>query len=440
MNQKAVMFGDALSLALEKTKAAAVGLCDELTLVRDLRGRIRVLLPGRHKDYTGDRKTSLDALGKALSATLRNYGFPPERMFLFAEDLAGGDRGGSSVDRLLLAEEQGVGIWLLDRQITGQDWLRPSFDRKTKNTRVTFFGIKGGVGRSTALIVWAWRLAKRGKKVLVLDLDLESPGVSSTLLPIEYLPDFGIVDWFVEDGVGQDEVVEKEMIATSPLSQGLAGDVRIVPAFGGRTEEYLPKLARCYADVPGDEPSSWGGRLERLVANLEAVERPDIVILDSRAGIHDIAAVAVTRMDAQSFLFAVDSPQTWRAYSFLFSHWKRHPGLVSVRERLQVVASMVPETGREEYLKRFREHSWDLFRDYLYDEAVATATDAFNFDLNNEEAPHYPLPVFWHRALQEFDPAGSSLGIEEKSAVEALGMFMDGADRLVMPTDEEGGL
>lgn len=440
MSPKAVLFEDALSLALEKTRSAVEGICDELTLVRDLRGRIRVLLPGHRSDYTGDRKTSLDALGNVLSSTLGNYGFPSQRMFLFSEDLAGGGQIGSSPDRLLAVEEQGRSIWLLDRQITGQDWLRPSFDRKTQNTRVTFFGIKGGVGRSTALIIWAWRLAGRGKKVLVFDLDLESPGVSSTLLPIDYLPDFGIVDWFVEDGVGQAELIEKEMIATSPLSQGLSGDVRIVPAFGGKTTEYLPKLARCYADSPGDESSSWGGRLERFVTNLEAVEKPDIVILDSRAGIHDIAAAAVTRMDAQSFLFAVDSPQTWKAYSFLFSHWKRHPGLVSVRERLQIVASMVPETNREDYLKNFCEHSWDLFRDYLYDEAAANATDAFNFDLNNEEAPHYPLPVFWHRALQEFDPTGSSGGMEERTAVEVLGMFMDAADRLVMPIDEESGL
>jgi hypothetical protein len=440
MNTKAVLFEQALSTAFEKVKQV-VDMSNEITLVRDLRGRIRILLPGGKGDYKGDKKTKLVTLCRELSESLGNYGFPPERMALFIDDLALANFQPISSDRQSIHHELGLTIFLLDRQITGQDWLKDSYKRNTSNPRVTFFGIKGGVGRSTALVIWAWWLAKKGKNVLIFDLDLESPGVSSTLLPKESLPDFGIVDWFVEDGVGQAEAIEREMIATSPLAQGFSGEIKIVPAFGRKTSDYLSKLARCYTDTNVGNKQSWGDRLERMVTVFEKTEKPDVVILDSRAGIHDIAAAAVTRMDAQTFLFAVDSPQTWSAYSFLFSHWKRNPGLASsIRERLQIVASMIPETKREEYLKRFREHSWDLFRDYLYDEASATAVDAFNFDLNNEDAPHYPLPVFWHRALQEFDPAASSTGIEETIAFESLWMFIFAADRLVMLTDQESEL
>jgi MinD-like ATPase involved in chromosome partitioning or flagellar assembly len=41
----------------------------------------------------------------------------------------------------------------------------------------------------------AFLLAKSGKKVMVFDFDLESPGLTSMLLPVEnYCPN-GIVDW-----------------------------------------------------------------------------------------------------------------------------------------------------------------------------------------------------------------------------------------------------
>lgn len=63
----------------------------------------------------------------------------------------------------------------------------------------------------------------------------------------------------------------------------------------------------------------------------------------------------------------------------------------SVREQLQIVASMIPEIGREKYLRRFREHAWDVFRDHLYEEALSDDMEAFNFDLNDETAPHYAL-------------------------------------------------
>ncbi len=46
---------------------------------------------------------------------------------------------------------------------------------------VTFYSFKGGVGRSLALINVAFGLIKRGRNVLVVDMDLEAPGISSFL-------------------------------------------------------------------------------------------------------------------------------------------------------------------------------------------------------------------------------------------------------------------
>ena len=46
----------------------------------------------------------------------------------------------------------------------------------------TFYSFKGGVGRSLALLNAAYTLAGRGRHVLVVDMDLEAPGISSFLL------------------------------------------------------------------------------------------------------------------------------------------------------------------------------------------------------------------------------------------------------------------
>ena len=435
--QTPVLFDRALAIAIEKTQRVSTTFGNEIVLVRDLRGRIRVLLPGSRKDTLRDRKKELEKFSQELNKDLGAYGFPPDRAVLFSDDLLLGNDIITSKDRRLITVEGQLKIYLLDRQISGQDWMRSPFKRETTTYRVTFFGIKGGVGRSTALVIWAWRLAKQGKKVLVFDLDLESPGVTSTLLPYEYLPDYGIVDWFVEDSVGQAHIVEKAMVASSPLAKDLSGEIRIVPTYGRETGDYLPKLSRCYADSNVNDLISWGERVQHMVTKVEQIEKPDVVFLDSRAGLHDIAAVLVTRMDADAFLFAVDSSQTWIAYKFLFRHWKDHPQVRDFRQHLQIVAGMVPETGREEYLKRFRENSWDLFRDHLYDEAKSDTPDAFSFDLADQDAPHYPLPVFWHRALQEFDPTKSKTGWDEKTALEALSIFMDEAEKMVF---SDGGL
>lgn len=417
-----VLFNDALDRALNVVRALGTSLAAEMTLVRDLRGRIRAVFPSKPASIE-----QLTAFESGLSLALGGYGFGSGRAVLFADEL--GESDSIFDERRLLIVQDGLSVYLLDRQIIGQDWMRGTMLRKTTNPRVTFYGIKGGVGRSTALVNWAWHLAEQGKKVLVFDLDLESPGVSSSLLPTSHLPDYGIVDWFVEDGVGQAESVEGEMLGASPLAQGLSGEIKVVPAYGGKTGNYLPKLARCYAEFSGNASISWAECLQNLVERQEEMGNPDVVILDSRAGLHDIAAVLATRMDADTLLFAIDSQQTWTGYSLLFKHWHNHPQVQSFRKRLQIIASMVPETGRDDYLQSFKEHAWDLFREHLYDEAGPQDVDAFSFDLDDEAAPHGPVPIFWHRALQEFDPVVG--GIDSKTAEEALGTFFEQADRLL---------
>lgn len=417
-----VLFNDALEYALGEVRSQGKPLAEEVTLVRDFRGRIRVVLPS--KPACAEQLTAFES---SLSLKLGAYGFGSGRAVLFADEL--GESDSLLNERRLLSAEGGLSVYLLDRQIVGQDWMRNAMPRKTSNPRVTFYGIKGGVGRSTALVNWAWHLAEQGKMVLVFDLDLESPGVSSSLLPPSHLPDYGVVDWFVEDGVGQAEVIDTEMLGISPLAQGLSGEIKVVPAYGRKTGGYLPKLARCYSEFSGNASISWAERLQKLVERQEEMLNPDVVILDSRAGLHDIAAVLATRMDADTLLFAIDSAQTWMGYSLLFQHWHDHPQVKSFRERLQIIASMVPETRRDDYLQSFKEYAWDLFREHLYDETGPHTVDAFSFDLDDDAAPHGPVPIFWHRALQEFNPAAG--GIDTKTAREALGAFFELADRLL---------
>ena len=45
----------------------------------------------------------------------------------------------------------------------------------------TFYSFKGGVGRSMAVLNLAFALAAKGRHVLVLDMDLEAPGISGFL-------------------------------------------------------------------------------------------------------------------------------------------------------------------------------------------------------------------------------------------------------------------
>ena len=72
------------------------------------------------------------------------------------------------------------------------------------------------------------------------------------------------------------------------------------------------------------ETGKFSGLAERLLILLEQLnsssDKPDAVLLDARAGLHDIGSAAVTRLGAEVFLFARDDYQSWQAYRQLFRH------------------------------------------------------------------------------------------------------------------------
>jgi Mrp family chromosome partitioning ATPase len=67
---------------------------------------------------------------------------------------------------------------------------------------VTFYSYKGGTGRSMAVANLAWILATNGKRVLLIDWDLEAPGLHRYLHPFmddkEFADSPGLIDNFVD--------------------------------------------------------------------------------------------------------------------------------------------------------------------------------------------------------------------------------------------------
>ena len=282
------------------------------------------------------------------------------------------------------------------------------------------YSVKGGVGRSTTTAVLAWHLARKGERVLIVDLDLESPGLSSAMLETDRQPRFGVTDWFVEDLVGQGDHVINEMLAAPTWVQDLEGDVRVAPAHGAHAGEYLAKLGRVYMDTR-DDP--WIKRLDRLLVGLEAQFNSTFILVESRSGLHDIAAATVTDLDADVLLFATDGESTWSDYDILFRHWNVNGLATRIRERLSFVSALTPVPDREAYLKNFRSRSWDLFREYLYDELEATTEkeEDFSFDMNDVDAPHNPMEIDWTLGFA----AGTSLrGMDDATVASAYGRFL----------------
>ncbi|MCG6118611.1 MAG: AAA family ATPase [Aquimonas sp.] len=410
-----IRFHEALQRAAEAMAAAVVPRDGSVRIIRDVYGRVRFAVNATQEGFAPDVRKHLESAQRALGAYATGNELLFRESFTFPDAVFSGPEWHRTIVPLE-ADEDGnprgdVEVQVLDRQVTGQDWLQPRDDSVVQHPhRVVFFGLKGGVGRSTALCMVAWGLANQGKRVLLVDLDLESPGLSGLVLPPQRVAEFGVTDWLIEDAVGQGDSVLSAMVSASPLGETTQGAVRVAAAMGQGEPDYLAKLARAYADVPRPGGSlRTGARLHRMVKALEAQETPDVVLIDSRAGLHDLAAAAITGLADTALLFATDSEQTWQGYAQLFTHWQLRPDVVRhVRERLAIVRALTPKHDRENGVQSFQHRSYELFANALYDaippDLVESENDYFHPSENDEAAPHFPILVDWDERFQEFDP------------------------------------
>ena len=426
MSDAFIPFDDLPRSVIDVLKAETVpDKARPLYLVRNLYGKVRMSVSDTIETDESCRDDP-HRLAKGLCDALGAHGYPPENGVLFV---------GPAMLRTLDDAAREIGdlnrVYWVDRLMTGGDWwtVSPSEPPRPNGSprRFTLFSIKGGVGRSTTAAVLARHLVRSGERVLVVDLDLESPGLSSAMLDAQTQPEFGVTDWFVEDLVGQGDQVLERMTAEPSWPEELEGAVRVAPAHGREPGEYLAKLGRVYMGASG---RPWAKRLGDLLSQLEEKHDPTIVLLESRSGLHDIAAATVTDLDARVLLFATDSESTWTDYGILFHHWQRHGLAPKIRERLSFVSALTPELDTERYLQTFRHKAWGLFREHLYDDGAASANPdgGFSFDLDDERAPHAPLAVHWTRGLA----AGTSLRLLERSTVkQAYAWFLKRFDRLM---------
>ena len=368
---------------------------DWLIANRDLNGRVRLIAPESVKvDET--RLAIVRNLAADVAKRLGRHAHPSEAIILFDDTREEALQGASA-----FALEGYDNVWVADRLGTEGDWAHIA-DASKGAPRVVFFSIKGGVGRSSALAATAWAFAQAGKRVLVLDLDLESPGLSSSLLPDRQQPQFGITDWLVEDLVDNGDAVFQDLRSLSGLSHD--GEIYVVPAHGAVPGEYVAKLARVWMPKIAADGArqKWSARLGRLIDALEQRMQPDIILIDSRAGIDEVASACVTELGAKLILlFALEGSQTWTGYRMLFEHWLRHGKASNIRDSLQIVGALLPETGRDDYFRGLQDNGYNLFADTLYDAIPAGEIigDRFHFEAPDESAPHCPWGVKWHRSF-----------------------------------------
>ncbi len=159
---------------------------------------------------------------------------------------------------------------------------------------ITFYSYKGGVGRSLALANIAALLVKRGRRVVLIDFDLEAPGLDSFDEFASVAGKPGVVEYVTEFNRTQKAPALESFIHTCDFSTPLPGKLWIMPA-GSKNETY--NRDRANIDWAQLYDSGMG---EPFVDNWKAAIarhcQPDYVLVDSRTGLTDVGGICTLHL------------------------------------------------------------------------------------------------------------------------------------------------
>jgi cellulose biosynthesis protein BcsQ len=160
---------------------------------------------------------------------------------------------------------------------------------------VTFYSFKGGVGRSTALGMVAILLASRNRRVVIIDFDLEAPGIS-ILFRSDAVDgneeNYGVLDYIHQRYLTPNENIPAIEDCIHQVNLPNRGELFLVSA-GEYNENYVHRLAELDRRTWQSFYKGEANPVQQLIKDIKEQIDPDVILVDARPGFNDTGAIAL---------------------------------------------------------------------------------------------------------------------------------------------------
>jgi len=230
---------------------------------------------------------------------------------------------------------------------------------KKKTLFVTFYSYKGGVGRTLALANVAFQLASEGKRIVLVDFDLEAPGLHKFPFCKSKTKKPGLME-YIFDYVEKKSIPNIKNYLIKPRSSKYK-NLTLIKA-GNCDEKYREKLARLDWDILYEHYYGFNFFENMKRDIVEACDNPDYVFIDSRTGLTDIGNICTQQLpDIVVILFSLNY-QNMDGIKQIYKSIKefQHPKKREEKIKIIPVASPVPY-GEAKLKKDGIQHFKDMF-------------------------------------------------------------------------------
>lgn len=183
---------------------------------------------------------------------------------------------------------------------------------------VAFYSYKGGVGRTLLVANTSLFLAMSGRRVVVLDLDLEAPGLHQKLGNRDALSraESGELNGAVDELLAtlENEPQDRSLRQTAievDLPSGTSGSLFLIPAGSAPSHAYWAALERLQNALRSNRRN---GGLPEAVLELQAriadEFAPEFLLVDSRTGITELGGLATSIMADRVVCLTTTAPES----------------------------------------------------------------------------------------------------------------------------------
>jgi len=216
---------------------------------------------------------------------------------------------------------------------------------------ITFYSYKGGVGRTLALSNMASRLAEMGKKVCMLDFDLEAPGLHykfNNYIKTQEISN-GLVD-YINDYLSQGHPPKtlKKYVSKIKFAKRNKSDVNLISAGGFSDDNYWKELSKINWYDLLYEPESIGIQLFLgLKKRIQQELKPDYLLIDSRTGITDISGITLSLLADEVVLLSSNNIESVNGSKQVLKAILNKNNIISgILPKIHFVLSRIPQQNR----------------------------------------------------------------------------------------------
>jgi tetratricopeptide (TPR) repeat protein/cellulose biosynthesis protein BcsQ len=241
---------------------------------------------------------------------------------------------------------------------------------------ITFYSYKGGVGRSMALANIAELLAQAGNKVLIIDWDLEAPGIERFFYTDveEILGKPGLIDLLLDYKAQMatewKNQPKDEMPFSSPkdfafeVSTSTHQGRLLLLTSGKRSASEFERYAENIRTFNWNEfYEKWEGELYFEWFKKECEEIADIVLIDSRTGVTEMGGVCTHQLADCVLLFCGANKQSFDGTLRVLQGIKLAEKVREKPIETLIIPSRV-ELAESTFLNAFRENFLELFSEF----------------------------------------------------------------------------